>query len=84
VLAPIRAPITALRTCGGDLCTGANGPWPGAGRSATWRRARVPYLMSRTVRAWRPDGPHVRRGGRVRQRRLNLALERDPVGEERS
>jgi hypothetical protein len=49
-LAPIQAPITVLRTCGGALYTDADSPRPGAGRSATWRRARVPYLTGRTVR----------------------------------
>jgi hypothetical protein len=34
VLTPIQAPIIALRTGGGALCTGANGPWPGSRRSA--------------------------------------------------
>jgi hypothetical protein len=41
--------------------------------SATWSRARVPCLTDRTVRAYRLDGPRVRRGGGVRRRRLNLA-----------
>jgi hypothetical protein len=49
VLAPNWAPITALRTGGGALYTGANGPRPGAGRFATWSRARVPCLTGRTV-----------------------------------
>jgi hypothetical protein len=30
------------------------------------------------------DGPHVRRGGESRRRRLDLALGRDPIREERS
>jgi hypothetical protein len=30
------------------------------------------------------DGPRVRRGGEVHRRRLDFALGRDPVGEERS
>jgi hypothetical protein len=84
LLASIRAPITAMRTGGGALCTDADGPRPGAGRSATWSRARVSCLMDRTVRAYRPDSPRVRRGGEVRRRRLDLAPERDPVGDERS
>jgi hypothetical protein len=42
VLAPIWAPITTLRTGGGALCIGANGPRPRVGRSVTWCRARVP------------------------------------------
>jgi hypothetical protein len=83
VLASIRAPITALRTCGGALCTGVDGPRPGAGRSVTWRRARVPFLTSRAVRAWRPDALRVHRDGGVRRRRLKLAPGMDPVGEER-
>jgi hypothetical protein len=83
VLAPIWAPIITLRTCGGALCTGTNGPRLGAGWSATWRRARVPCLTGRMVRAYRPDGPRVRRGGGVHRRHLNLALGRDPVEEER-
>jgi hypothetical protein len=85
VLAPIRAPITAMRTGGGALYTGADGLRPGAERSATWHRARVPCLTSQTVRAYRPDGPHVPRGGEVRRRRLDLTpVREDPVGEERS
>jgi hypothetical protein len=56
VLAPIREPITALRTYGGALCTGADGPRQRVGRSATWRRARIPsrrqsYPGGRTVHA---------------------------------
>jgi hypothetical protein len=84
VLAPIRAPITALRTSGGALSTGANGLRLGVGRSATWHRARVSCLTDRTARAYRPDGPRVCRGGGVRRRCLNLAPRRDTVGEERS
>jgi hypothetical protein len=45
----IRAPITALRTGGGALCTGADGPRPGAGWSTTWSRATVPCLTGQTV-----------------------------------
>jgi hypothetical protein len=37
-----------------------------------------------TVRAYRPDGPRVRRGGEGHRRRLNLTPGRDPIGEERS
>jgi hypothetical protein len=73
-----------VRTGGGALCTGADSPRPGAGRSATWSRARVSCLTGRTVCAYRPDDPRVRRGGEGRQRRLDLALGRDLVGEERS
>jgi hypothetical protein len=35
LLTPFRAPITITRTGGGALCTGADGPQPEAGRSAT-------------------------------------------------
>jgi hypothetical protein len=57
-----------------------------------WRRRRS-EARSRMVRdlaqgleflSDNPDGPRVRRGGRVRRQRLNLASERDPVREERS
>jgi hypothetical protein len=77
-------PITVLRTRGGALYTGANGPRPGAGRSAAWHRAQVPCLTGRMVHAYRLDGPHVRRGGEVHRRCLDLAPGRDPVREERS
>jgi hypothetical protein len=40
----------------------------------------VPCLTSRTVHAYRPDGPCVRKGGGVRWRRLDLDTGRDPVG----
>jgi hypothetical protein len=43
-----------------------------------WRRARVPCLTCRTIRALGPDGPRVRRDGGVHRRRLDLALGRDP------
>jgi hypothetical protein len=69
---------------GGALCTGADGLRPGAGRSATWYRGWRSLPDGRTVRAYRPDGPRVRRGGEGRRRRLDLAPGRDPVGEERS
>jgi hypothetical protein len=64
-----RAPITTLRTDGGALCGGADGPRPGAGPR---------FLPDR------PDGPRVCRGGGVRRQCLDLAPGRDPVGEERS
>jgi hypothetical protein len=73
-----------MRTDGGALCIGADGPRPGARRSVTWRRARVSCLTGRTVRAYRPDGPRVRMGGESRRQRLDLAPGRDPVREERS
>jgi hypothetical protein len=47
-----------LRTGGSALCLGVDGTKPGAGRSVTWRKARVPWLTTgrsvpagRTVRA---------------------------------
>jgi hypothetical protein len=54
------------------------------GRSATWYRGWRSLPDGRTVRAYRPDGPRVRRGGEGRRRRLDLAPGRDPVREERS
>jgi hypothetical protein len=73
-----------VRTDDDALYTGANGPRPGAGWSTTWGRARVSCLTGRTVRAYRPDGPRVRRGGEGRRWRLDLAPGRDPVGVKRS
>jgi hypothetical protein len=40
-----------VRTNSGALCTGADSPRLGAGRSATWGRARVSCLIGQTVRA---------------------------------
>jgi hypothetical protein len=51
------------RTGGGALWSGSDGPRPGAGRSATWRRGKGFLPDGRTVRALGPDGPRVRRGG---------------------
>jgi hypothetical protein len=48
---------------GGALCTGADGPRAGAGRSAAWCAAGASLPDGRTVRALGPDGPLVRRGG---------------------
>ena len=59
-----RAPITAMRTGSGALCGGLDGS----------------CLTSRTVCAWWPDSPRVRRVGLVRRRCLDLALGRDPSG----
>jgi hypothetical protein len=72
-----------MRTGGGALCRGADGRRPGAGRSATWYRGLGSLPDGRTVRAYRPDGPRVRMGGKGRRRRLDLAPGRDLVGEER-
>jgi hypothetical protein len=75
---------TPNKNCGGALWSGADGPRLGAGRSATWRRARVFCLTAgrsapwgRTVRAY-AGAAEVADGG------LDLAPGRDPVGEERS
>jgi hypothetical protein len=73
-----------VRTGDSALCTGTDGPRPGAERSATWDRARVSRLTGQTVRAYKSDGPRVRRGGEGHRRRLDLAPGRDLVGEERS
>jgi hypothetical protein len=54
---------------GGALWSGADGPRPGAGRSATWRRARVLCLTTGRSEPWGPDGPRVRRGDGSRRRR---------------
>jgi hypothetical protein len=50
------------RTGGGALWSGADGPRPGAGRSATWREAAVLSGQTRTVRGTGPDGPRHRAG----------------------
>jgi hypothetical protein len=73
-----------VRTGGGAICRGAYGPQPGVGRSATWYRGWRSLPDGRTIRAYRPDGPRVRRGGEGRRRLLDLTPGRDPVGEERS
>jgi hypothetical protein len=65
------------RTGGGALWSGADGPRPGAGRSATWRRGYGFLPDGRTVRA-------CAGAAEDRRRRLDLAPGRDPVGEERS
>jgi hypothetical protein len=65
LLTPLRAPITITRTGGGVLSTGADGSRPGAGRSTTWRRARVPCLTCRTIRALGLDGRRVHRAAKV-------------------
>jgi hypothetical protein len=84
MLTPFRALVTITRTGSGALCRGADGPRPGAGRSATWYRGLGSLPDGRTVRAYRSDSPRVRRGGEGCWRRLDLAPGRDPVGEERS
>jgi hypothetical protein len=58
VLVPFWGANHCVRTNGGARCTGADGPWPGTKRSATWRKARVSCLTCRTVRAcaWATTG----------------------------
>jgi hypothetical protein len=52
MLTPFSGVKHSTRTSGGALCIGADGPRPGAGRSTTWRRARVPCLTAgRSARA---------------------------------
>jgi hypothetical protein len=46
MLAPFSGAKHSTRTGGGALWSGADGPRPVAGRSATWRRARVPCLTA--------------------------------------
>jgi hypothetical protein len=53
------------RTGGGALWSGADGPRPRAGRSATWREAAVLSGQARTVRGAGPDGPRPGAGARV-------------------
>jgi hypothetical protein len=64
VLTPFWSAKHSTRTGGGALWSGADGPRPGAGRSATWCRSTGSLPDGRTVRALGPDGPRVRRGGR--------------------
>jgi hypothetical protein len=84
VLVPFWGANHCVRTGGGTLCRGADGPRPEAGRSATWYRVLGSLPDGRTVRAYRSDGPRVRRGGEGRRRRLDLSPGRDPVREDRS
>jgi hypothetical protein len=53
------------RTGGGALWSGADGPRPGAGRSATWREAAVLSGQTRMVHGIGPDGPRPGAGARV-------------------
>jgi hypothetical protein len=84
MLVPFSGVQHCVRTGGIALCRGVNGLWHRAGRSATWYRGWRSLPDGRTVRAYRPDGPRVRRGGKGRRRCLYLAPGRDPIGEERS
>jgi hypothetical protein len=63
VLTPFWSAKYSRRTGGGALWSGADGPRPGAGRSATWCKSTGSLPDGRTVRALGPDGPRVRRGG---------------------
>jgi hypothetical protein len=84
MLTPFSGANHSTRTSGGALCTGADGPRPGAGRSAAWREARVSCLTAeRSVPCGRTV--HACAGAAEdRQRCLDLTPGRDPVGEERS
>jgi PPE-repeat protein len=64
MLTPFSGAKHSTRTGGGALCAGADGPRLGTGRSATWSRGKGSLPDGRTVRAYRPDGPRVRRGWR--------------------
>jgi hypothetical protein len=61
--------VRDLARGGGALWSGADSPQPGAGRSVTWCRSLGPLPDGRAVRALRPDGPRVRRGGGSHRRR---------------
>jgi hypothetical protein len=63
LLTLFRSAKYSRRTGGGALWSGADGPRPGAGRSATWCRSSGSLSDDRTVHALGPDGPRVRRGG---------------------
>ena len=57
MLTLFRSANHSRRTSGGALCTGADGPRAGAGRSAAWCEAAVLSAQGRTVRGLGPDGP---------------------------
>jgi hypothetical protein len=65
LLTPFRRRQLLKRTSGGALWSGADGPRPGAGRSATWREAAVLSGQARTVRGAGPDGPRPSAGARA-------------------
>jgi hypothetical protein len=65
LLTPFRRRQLLKRTSGGALWSGADGPRPGAGRSATWREAAVLSGQARTVRGAGPDGPRPGAGARA-------------------
>jgi hypothetical protein len=66
VLTPFWSAKYSRRTGGGALWSGADGPRPGAGRSATWREAVALSGQARTVRGTGPDGPRPRAGRSAR------------------
>jgi hypothetical protein len=55
-----------MRTDGGVLYTGADGPRPGPDGPRPGAGARVPCLTCRTVRALGPDRPRVEAGPSAR------------------
>jgi hypothetical protein len=65
LLTPFRSAKYSRRIGGGALWSGADGPRPGAGRSATWREAAVLSGQARTVRGTGTDGPRPGAGARV-------------------
>jgi hypothetical protein len=78
LLTLFRSAKYSRRTGGGALWSGADGPQPGAGQSATWRRARVLCLTTGRSAPWGPDGPRVRRGGGSRRQRPRFRSREGP------
>jgi hypothetical protein len=52
MLTPFWGANHSIRTSGGALWSGMDGPRHRAGRFATWRRARVPCLMAGRSAPW--------------------------------
>jgi hypothetical protein len=65
MLTLFRSAKYSKRTGGGALWSGADGPRPRAGWSATWREAAVLSGQARMVRGTGPDGPRPGAGARV-------------------
>jgi hypothetical protein len=65
LLTLFRSANHSRRTGGSALCTGADGPRAGAGRSAAWCEAAVLSGQTRTVRGTGPDGPRPGAGARI-------------------
>jgi hypothetical protein len=59
VLTLFRSAKYSRKTGGGAFWSGTDGPRPVAGRSATWRRARVLCLTTGRSAPWGPDGPRA-------------------------